>query len=439
MKQIVRLQRTPVLDAKKAEGDYNDVRRRLPANRLVVAGTFLGILFCAQGLSAQTLNDAVNAQLEDFNNKTCGRLLGSAFASQVLQGELRTICQRGAPAGGAGPTSASGGGAATPTRAPAIVQRRLLEAVEEEEELREAEGASADASADLGGGLSVYLSGEVGGLDKDVTTFEDGYDSDVWRIVPGADVQITDTILVGVAMDFFKQSGDFTGGGTFDTKSYGVLGYGSFSPIDGLFIQGSVGYAFRNQERSRFASFIQESASGGPSTVYSGVVDADFDGDEFQASALTGYDIPIANVTITPRAGVSYYSVTYDTYSETGETGLELTFYDEGETSLQSLLGIQGSVAISTGLGVLVPQAAVDWVHEFRDNQRTVDVSFVDDLRSQRFAYQTERPDRDFFEVNAGLVVVLPYGIQAFGNYNTLVGHSYFNTHTGTLGLRVDL
>lgn len=408
------------------------------------AGWGLGILSVSPSASAQTLNEAVAQELAigPVTQLPCEELLGNdpVTAFQSLTGELRNICGRFAPMGGSFPSSAGGGGAATPVQAPAIVERRLLRAIEEEEEIREDGGASADVSADLGGGLSVYLSGEFGNLDKDITTFEDGYDSDVWRLVPGADVQITNSILLGVAFDLFKQSGDYSSGGTFETKSYGVIGYGSVSPIDQLFIQGSVGYALKTNDRTRIASFTEIEESSG-TVIFStdGPVGADFDGNEFTASVLTGYDVPIANVTITPRVGVNYFNVEYDTYSETGDTGLELTFHDDSETSLQSTLGMQGAVALSTSLGVIIPQASVDWIHEFRDDQRNVQVSFVDDLRSKRFTYQTEKPDRDFFEINAGVVVVLPYGIQAFGNYNTLVGHRYFDTHTGTLGLRVDL
>ena len=72
-------------------------------------------------------------------------------------------------------------------------------------------------------------------------------------------------------------------------------------------------------------------------------------------------------------------------------------------------------------------------ITEFDLDQRDLEVSFVDDPREnpKRFTCETEKPDRKFFEFNAGVSVVLPNGIQGFANFRTLVGHSYFDDYAG--------
>ncbi|MDH3230548.1 MAG: autotransporter outer membrane beta-barrel domain-containing protein, partial [Alphaproteobacteria bacterium] len=79
-----------------------------------------------------------------------------------------------------------------------------------------------------------------------------------------------------------------------------------------------------------------------------------------------------------------------------------------------------------------------EWRHEFKDDQRTINVRFVQDLRAdpQVFGFETEEPDRDFFEVGAGVSVAFDNGLQPFLSVRTLLGHDYFNSTTVSLGLR---
>jgi len=96
-------------------------------------------------------------------------------------------------------------------------------------------------------------------------------------------------------------------------------------------------------------------------------------------------------------------------------------------------------MSISTGFGVLVPQLGVNWIHEYGDNQRSVSAQFAQDLRDNptKFSFETDKPDRDFFELSAGVSAVLPHNIQAFVNYRILVGHDFYDNQVGTAGLRV--
>jgi outer membrane autotransporter protein len=282
-------------------------------------------------------------------------------------------------------------------------------------------------------GVGAWGSGEYEALDRDATAFEDGYNSDIWRVTVGADYQFTDRILAGLAFDYYQQDGDFDRGGGFDIKSLGLIGFGSFLPTDKTFIQFYGGYARNEYDRTRIATFTQFS---GVLFSRSGSPNADYDADQYSAGILGGYDFTIRNVTIGPRVGFEWIHTDFETYSEDGGSGLELTFHDDDQTLLQTSVGVQALISFSTDFGVVVPHASFDWKHEFDNDQRTVEVSFVDDTRAKRFTYETENPDRDWFEINAGVVTALPNGLQLFGNYRTIVGHSFFDSHTGTIGLR---
>ena len=204
-------------------------------------------------------------------------------------------------------------------------------------------------------------------------------------------------------------------------------------------MQVSANYGITENDRERVASF-QENNS--PSVLAGeGVIgspDADFDADQYGFFVSAGYDLSFGAVTITPRAAYEWQRIDYETFSETGFSGLELTFHEFDVTSSLSTVGLAGSFAISTPVGVLVPQASFDWKHQFDLDQQNLDVSFVNDTRSRKFNYENEEPDRDYYEINAGLVLVMANGLQAFGNYRTFTGHSRFDSDAYTVGLRYD-
>jgi outer membrane autotransporter protein len=110
-------------------------------------------------------------------------------------------------------------------------------------------------------------------------------------------------------------------------------------------------------------------------------------------------------------------------------------------TSLQSIVGVQGSTNFSTGFGVLVPQVNADYIHEFENNQRHIGVAFTEDLRANptKFAFQNEVPVRNYFNLGAGLVAILANGWQPFINFRAMVGNNQFNNYAGTFGLRIEM
>ena len=398
----------------------------------------------------QSLNDAVKSQLEIRDFVRCEQLKGGQpNADTYLTGKLGEECTKGGGSTGFPPSISNGGGAATPTTLPSIVQQRLREARgEEKTPATTVSAASADAAVEGGKRRGVFIAGEYESLDREVTTFEDGYDSDIQRLVAGVDFQPAVRWVAGIAFDAAKQKGDFNGGGDFEVKSYGLVGFGSFLPTDKTFVQFYGGFARDSYSRDRMGVFTYLNPDGSPRVppTLSGIQNADYNADVYSAGILGGYDFPMRNVTISPFVGIDWKRIEFDTYSESGfdtsggasgPSGLELTFYENRQTSLQSSIGVQALVALRAGFWVVVPQASVNWKHEFENDQRTVQVSFVGDRRAKRFTYQTDEPERDWGEINVGVTAVSPGGLQVFGNYRTLVEHAFFDSNVVTVGIRV--
>jgi outer membrane autotransporter protein len=394
-------------------------------------------LFLATGAYTQPLDQAVNAQLQ-FRAIECRQLLNANPGNVVfLTGQLLEICTRGSPAGGSGNSSSTGGGASTPTSLPGIVQQHLRDAGGRSlQPAAKIAAASADADNVAGRGFFISIEGET--LDRDRTAFEDGFNSRLQRATVGVDFGDTKRWIAGVALDASRQDLDFNDGGDSDVESQGITAFGAFLPTDRLSAQFYLGYDRYSYDRRRNGSFTQFNSTGQVDfQSVPGRQSADYKADQYRAGILVSYAQPVAKMLIRPFAGLDWKRIEFGAFSEAGPTGLELTFYDDKITSLQSGIGVGASVALPSGSWVLVPSASISWKHEYENDQRTREVSFVGDTRAQRFTYQTDNPDRDWAEINLGIMAILPNGLQALANYRTITGNSIYQNWAATLGLRI--
>lgn len=396
--------------------------------------TSITLTLISNNAFTQTLDNAINDQLEFFGGIECGRLLDlNPLNALLLTGELANICSRGAPAAGIGSSNSNGGSAAAPTSLQSIAKKRLRQAHDKNETFTREKAVVEEGASKPG--FFITVESEI--LNRQITTFEDGYESDITRLTAGIDKQINANWLSGFAIDAFQQKGSFIGGGDFDTTSTGIVFFASYNIANNAYIDFYAGYNEKSYLRNRPALFTQLDSNGDVDyTSNFGYPRVDYDSSQRNAGILIAYDYNIENFTFGPSLGLDWVDTDYGTYSETGTTGLELTYHNDKQTSLQSSLGIWFSTAISTNFGVVTIQQSFDWKHEFDKDQRNVEVSFTGDTRGKRFIYKTESPDRNYFEISLGLSVVLPHELQMFANARTILGHDFIDNYALSLGLR---
>jgi uncharacterized protein YhjY with autotransporter beta-barrel domain len=290
------------------------------------------------------------------------------------------------------------------------------------------------------GSLNVFFSADYEHFQKQTTRFEPAYKNYIWRGAVGADYA-QDAVTVGGALRYIHDNGKFGGSGSpgFETNSYGLVLYGNYAPSERSFVSGSVGYMRQNFDIER-AVFFDPDGTGDPTIPpgFLGVTRGKPNGNEFQAQVNGGYDFRFDSFTIGPTLGVNYLYDDIDNYSERGSTGMELKYSDLEEQSLTSRLGGHGSVAISTSFGVIVPQVTGEYVHEFMDPQRKTEFRFVEDAARVRFRFQNDKPDRDYFEVGASVVLQLADGIAPFVSFRTLLGYNQYASRQVTAGARFE-
>ena len=290
-------------------------------------------------------------------------------------------------------------------------------------------------------GLGFFASGLVESLNREVSTFQDGYKSMILGLSAGLDYRFSKKVVAGLVGNFSNTDGDFRGGGTFSTNSFGGLAFAQILPTDRTFIQITAGYTRNNYLVSRLATAQIVPDLVGPTRNVNSFASSNSNGDVLSLGALTGYDHSIGRFLIGPRAGVNYSQTHIGNYAENGGGGIGLQYNDQYIHSLQSTVGIQGATTYSTGFGILVHQINADYIHEFANSQRHIGVQLTEDLRANptRFAFQNEVPVRNYFNLGTGLVAVLPNGWQPFVSFRAMVGNNQFNNYAGTFGLRIEL
>jgi|CXWL01.1.fsa_nt_gi uncharacterized protein YhjY with autotransporter beta-barrel domain len=427
--------------------------------------------------SAQVLNQQVNALLA--NN--CAGLGTGGFPTPNLAGlgpNLTALCNTPQTQGA---NSAGGGAASVQGSAASILNRALLGRLEDVKN-EEREGAPQQSSllfnplgmmsmanirnlnvsspfyaaTTAGGGstaafatgsqsrwkgLGFFASGLVESLNRDITTFQDGYKSTILGFSAGVDYRFSKSVVAGLVGNFSNTDGEFRGGGTFSTNSYGGLAFASILPTDRTFIQMTAGYNRNNYLVSRFATAQVSSVAIGNDRTLNAFASSNSNGSVANLGILTGYDHPIGRFVVGPRAGVNYSQTHISNYAENGGGGIGLKYDDQDIHSLQSTVGLQGSTTYSTRAGVIVHQVNADYIHEFANSQRHIGVQFTEDQRATptKFAFQNDVPVRNYVNLGTGLVAVLPNGWQPFVNFRAMVGNNQFNNYAGTFGLRIEL
>ncbi len=289
-------------------------------------------------------------------------------------------------------------------------------------------GASADEAGFSRWGA--FVSGTLSFGEQDTTNRELGFDFDTRGLTAGLDYRFTDSLVAGAALGYVTKDADFSGGaGRTEVDGFSTSLFGTwYAPrqfyVDGILTLGWNGYDTRRE------------------LVLPGVgaasAEADPDGFEVSLGVNAGYDYSRGPLTLTPQLRLNYTHATVDDYTETGVGGINLAFDEQDIDSFTTHLGGQGSYAVNTRFGVLLPQLRLEWAHEFADDSRDIGARFVNDPTGTAFRVPTDAPDRDYFNLGTGLTAVFPGGRIAFLQYDTMLGRNEFTQHTVNLGVRLE-
>lgn len=282
--------------------------------------------------------------------------------------------------------------------------------------------------------LGIFINGNIGFGDRRTTANEAGYDLDTHGTTVGADYRFTDNFLMGMAFSYNNaHSGYANNLGEMEADNYSGAIYGSFFTEDGFFVDGLFSGSHIDYESRRRIAYTVASETINTNAF------GENSGDEFNVAMTSGYNFNYGGLLVTPQIRVDYTTNQVDALNETGGQGWALQVNDQDFDSLQTAAGLQLAYSISTPWAVLIPTVKAEYIHEFKNDARSINANFIQDSSNSSFIIVTDRPDRDYIVMNAGVSAQFAHGISAFVNYDTVQAHSYVNNHNFTGGVRMEL
>jgi outer membrane autotransporter protein len=308
-------------------------------------------------------------------------------------------------------------------------------------------GAASSAGASPFERLGLFVNGIYGFGDKDTTSREAGYDFDSYGVTGGVDYRFTENLVLGLAFGYTDTRDEYVSSrGWLDANAYAFSAFGTYY-VGGLYVDGIFSYAWNDFEHARNIVYSVPSTdrSGNlvpGTTTINQTAKSETDGTQYSFGLGAGYDFAAHGFTFGPYGRLSYLKANIDAFQERIDNtnagfGLALAIDEQDVESLTWALGGQVSYAISTGFGVLVPQLRFEWEHEFLDDQRTILARFVADPANTPILLETDDPDRDYFNLGAGLSAVFQRGVAAFVYYETALALRDVTAHQVTVGLRL--
>lgn len=197
------------------------------------------------------------------------------------------------------------------------------------------------ASGDLTEGLRFWMQGFGSSAQQDRRQGIAGYDADTFGGTVGADAEVTDNTLAGIAVSYANTQVDSKNANTTDTEvdSYQVTAYGSYIVGQGSYLNGYLSYSYNDIDQQRHnVGIIGNTARAG------------YHNDQYDARVELGHDynnvLNTTGLTLTPEFSVQYTAVDAGRYSEKGAGGLALQNVESD--TLEALdLGLDVTLAYS--------------------------------------------------------------------------------------------
>jgi outer membrane autotransporter protein len=271
-----------------------------------------------------------------------------------------------------------------------------------------------------------------------------GYDFHNASLTAGVDYRFNDTFVGGVALGYASNNSDINqNAGNVDVDSYSVNAYFTWYRNNDFYVEGSLVYDWLNYDLSRNIAYQIASLSGGTTTV-NNTAKASPDGHQYTLSLSVGKDFNREAWTYTPYIRGVYTHVTLQGFDErmtdtTGPgSGLGTSVDGRSFTSELGVLGGRVSRTITTDWGVLVPNALVEWNHEFKNDPQTVVTRFLADPTQTPIFVTDPRIDQNYFNLGIGLNAILPAGKSGFLYFEHVTGYSGIHENRLSAGIRVE-
>lgn len=272
-----------------------------------------------------------------------------------------------------------------------------------------------------------------------------GFDFDNDSLTAGVDYRFTDSFVAGVAAGYNHNSTQLDQSvGHLGVDGYSLNGYFTWYHNDAFYVEGSVVLDWLNYDLQRNIAYQIANLAGTGTTDVKQTATASPDGHQTALSLSVGRDFNHGAWALSPYLRAVYSRLSLDGFSETasdpGAPGAGLVTSVESR-SLSNALGVIGgrlSHTTSFDWGVLIPNATLEFNHEFRNDPQTIVTRFVFDPTQTPITLTDQPPDSSYFNVGIGLNAVFPNGRSGFIAWEHLVGFAGAHENRFSLGIRIE-
>lgn len=282
---------------------------------------------------------------------------------------------------------------------------------------------------------------ERGGFDA--TAARPGFDFHNASLTAGVDYRFNDSFVAGAALGYNQNNSSFdANAGKADVDGYSLTGYFSWYRGD-WYVEGSLILDKLDYDLRRNIAYQIASLSGGTTTITETAMAAP-SGNQNSFSLSAGRDFNRKAWTISPYLRGVYSHLSLDGFSETmanpdaAGAGLGTSVASRSMNSMLGVAGARVSYTMSTDWGVLVPNAVVEWNHEFRNDPQTVVVRFLADPTQTPISLTDQAPDSSYFNLGLGLNAVFAQGRSAYVYYEHMAGYAGAHSDQLSLGIRIE-
>jgi uncharacterized protein YhjY with autotransporter beta-barrel domain len=291
---------------------------------------------------------------------------------------------------------------------------------------------------DLGEGWSLFLSADLGQLDRSTSFNEAAFDGSADRFTGGLNYQVNAHWLLGLALNHTREKLDFDQSNSRNSSSMnGALLTGNFSPVESFSFDAYYGRFSGDTTNVRNINYTIESTPG------------NFQSFASQAFATPGVSRKVAGISgswLWNKAawsgginlGMDQSKTKLNNYRENGGDGFGLDVPERNIKSQTGSLSFNISRTYSMNWGVLIPSARLGLKKEFDNPSRQLAVQFSQDSSNTDIVFDTSDPDTQWGEVGVGVSLVMKKGHQAFFEYRQRFGHSFLEERSLALGWRME-
>jgi uncharacterized protein YhjY with autotransporter beta-barrel domain len=318
-------------------------------------------------------------------------------------------------------------------------------------------------------------------LDRESTLHQVGYESEMRSAIVGVAFRIAPEVILGINGYWGHTEGDFDG--SFDDSKLFELGFntGVFKTVedvcevpdggnlDATEWGGSVfaytrlaGGGFLNAEagagsldsKSKRSLCLTEHGEDEEVLfdVHRGIITSDPTGYRLEAKLRGGYNFTAGPIITGPRGGLDLSWTKVDAYSESetsfgvdmddpdttmldiwATTGAALAYREQDFGSAQGRLGWAIWAPIPVNGMTVMPFGEATFIHEFANDQRNIVAHFVGDTRGADttfFSFKTDKPDRDFFELEGGVAMTFADSTTAVIGGRMMLGNDLYDSYT---------